>query len=141
MAEIWKHSQSVPRWEVSSEGRVRNANAGAIMSIHWDDWMREWVVEDRTNQRYIPVIDLYREVFGMPDDPDWTPSLDKSRVNRRTSPVYYGKVYCFELDTWFRNMSVASRALGIDRSSLSRHLSGKQGYGSVGGYHFTKETP
>lgn len=122
--EVWVRSTIRDIWWVSNFGRVRTGGRyGQILKIYWNPWMEAWVVIARGSGRYFDVKKLVEDAFETVLDDDWYPSTGMAsdrlrRPYKGVRNVVTGDIYdsCSDL----------AKDLGVSRSSVSKHLSGKQ---------------
>lgn len=156
--EIWKPIGSIPRYEASSEGRIKNSKTGRIMKTAFNSRGYEQVcLRDNKRQVTKRVHRLVAEAFH-----DGNNELDVNHIdgNKRNNhadnlefctrqdnvqhafdnglkkPSRMVRVRVIETGQVYDSIRECGRATGCDQSMICQYLSGK--LRSVNGYHFER---
>lgn len=156
--EIWKPSKKYSNYEISNEGRVRNAKTGRVLKTQLDDKGYAQVVLQKDGRQYRErVHKLIADTFiGTTQSNMDVIHRDNNRLNNHVSNLEYmsradsvrlafkrGKhapnqtaVRVVETGEIFPSISECSRALGVSVSGISKCINGAA-Y-STCGLHFER---
>lgn len=160
MKEIWKALCEYPDYEVSNLGRVHRVyDNGTREEVEpYSDFeiikvkLRNYQGVDEVALGYLVMnaFDPYRGPGGWSaivylDEDPWNCSVENMRWKKKNMREIYEKreakyindhkVYCYENDTVYENVSIAAKELDIDRSRVSRCCNGA--VETVSGYHLS----
>lgn len=156
--EEWRTYEKIPRYEVSSEARVRNSKSGRILksSINKKGY-KQVSLHDNGSQYTRKLSRIVAETFhpGEHEGMDVT-FRDGDRINCRANNVEWKtrkdilkrtyelgrkqthamkRVRCVETGEEFESITECSRVMNINKTNISRCVN-KRSFKTTGGYHF-----
>lgn len=157
--EVWVKVRDNPTYEVSSEGRVRNAKTGRIMKTQVNDRGYEHLsLRKNKSQVDARVHRLVADSFYDGDHDGFDVNhIDGDKLNNRVSnlewcshkeniehafrtglkkPSRQIKIRVIETGEVYESIRACARAMGLDQSMICQSMIGKMR--SVNGYHFER---
>lgn len=159
MGEKWLPSKSLPKYEASTKGRVRNAKTGRVLkqrhnrngypvvSVRGEDnkthtklvsnIVAETFIEDKRNNRRVCYIDRDKN-NTRPENLEYrtlNDILKRDYKAGRVKPHNNKKIQVVETGETYNSISECSKATGVNRATISKCLN-YGFYKNRSGYHF-----